>query len=104
MWLLFIVTPIVGVCNFFMFCCTFLFVHSSFAIILIGKRVLVALLCLSSWCLVIVVMLFLAVPWVCLQIVIAVFPVNTHLLFFVKMRWLTGMMKNSSMPEGIIAI
>ena len=26
--------------------------------------------------------LFLAVPWVCLQIVIVVFPDHTHLLFF----------------------
>ena len=38
-----------------MFCCTLLYVHSSFAIILVGKRQLVALLSLSSWCLVIVV-------------------------------------------------
>ena len=41
---------------------------------------MVALLSLSSWCLVIVVWLFLAVPWVCLQFVIAVFPDHTHLL------------------------
>ena len=41
---LFIVTPIVGVCNCFMFCCTLLYVHSSIAIILMGKRELVALL------------------------------------------------------------
>ena len=32
-----------------MFCCTLLYVHSSFAIISMGKRELVALLCLSSW-------------------------------------------------------
>ena len=56
-------------------------VHSSFTIILMGKRELVALLSLSSWCLVIVVWLFLAVPWVCLQFVIVVFPDHTHLLF-----------------------
>ena len=37
-----------------MFCCTFLYVHSSIAIILMGKRELVALLNLSSWCLVMV--------------------------------------------------
>ena len=49
--LLFIVTPIVGVCNCSMFCCTLLYVHSSFAIILMGKRGPVALLNLSSWCL-----------------------------------------------------
>ena len=50
-----------------MFCCTLLYVHSSFAIILMGKRELVALLSFFSfWCLVIVVWLFLAVHWVCL--------------------------------------
>ena len=48
-----------------------------------GKTGLVALLSLSSWCLVIVVWLFLAVPWVCLQFVIVVFPDHTHLLFLV---------------------
>ena len=44
-----------------MFCCALLCIHSSFAIILMGKRELVALLSLSSWCLVIVVLLFLMV-------------------------------------------
>ena len=34
-----------GFCNCSMFCCALLFVHSSFAIILMGKRELVALLC-----------------------------------------------------------
>ena len=42
---------------------------------------LVTLLSLSSWCLVIVVWLFLAVPYVCLQFVILVFPDHTQLLF-----------------------
>ena len=42
------------------------------------KRELVALLSLSSWCLVMVVWLFLAVPWVCLRFVIVVFSVHTH--------------------------
>ena len=65
-----------------MFCCTLLYGLSSFAFILMGKRELVALLSLSSWCLVIVVWLVLAVPWVCLQFVILVFPGHTHLLFF----------------------
>ena len=32
----------------------------------------------------IVVWLFLGVPWVCLQFVIVVFPDHTHLLFFVE--------------------
>ena len=40
-----------GFCNWSMFCCTLLYVHSSIAIILMGKRELVALLNLSSWCL-----------------------------------------------------
>ena len=78
---LFIVTPIVGVCNCSMFCCTLLYVHSSIAIILKGKRELIALLNLSSWCLLMVERLFLAVPWGCLQFVIVVFPDHTHLLF-----------------------
>ena len=46
-----------------------------------GKRELVALLNLSSWCLVVVGRLFLAVPQGCLQFVIVVFPHHTHLLF-----------------------
>ena len=66
-----------GACNCSMFCCTLLYVHSSFAIILMGKRELVALLKLSFWCLVIVVWLFLAVPWICVQFVIMVFPDHT---------------------------
>ena len=70
-----------GVCNCSMFCCTLLYVHSSIAIILMGKRELIALLNLSSWCLVVVQRLFLAVPRGCLQFVIVVFPDHTHLLF-----------------------
>ena len=58
-----------------------LYVHSSIAIILMGKRELVALLNLSSWCLMMVEWLFLAVPWGCLRFVIVVFPDHTHLLF-----------------------
>ena len=65
-----------------MFCCTLLYVRSSIAIILMGKRELVALLNLSSWCLVMVEQLFLAVPWGCLRFVIVVFPDHTHLLFW----------------------
>ena len=78
---LFIVTPIVGVCNCSMFCCLLLYVHSSIAIILMGKRELVSLLNLSSWCLVMVERLFLAVPRGCLQFVIVLFPDHTHLVF-----------------------
>ena len=80
---LFIVTLIVGVSNCTMFCCTLLYVHSSIAIILMGKRELVALLNLSSWCLVMVERLFLAVPWGCLRFMIVVFPDHTHLLFLI---------------------
>ena len=46
-----------------------------------GKRELVALLGLSSWCLVMVVWLFFAVPWIFLQFVIVVISDHTHLLF-----------------------
>ena len=66
-----------------MFCCTLLYVHFSIAIILMGKRELIALLNLSSWCLVMVERLFLTVPRGCLQFVIVVFPDHTHLLFSV---------------------
>ena len=69
-----------GFCNCSMFYCALLCVHSSFAMILLGKRELVALLCLSSWCLVMVERLFLTMPWVCLQVVIVVFPGHTHYL------------------------
>ena len=78
---LLIVTPIVGVCNCSIFCCALLYVHSCFAIILMGKRELVVLLCLSSWCLAIVVWLLLSMPQASMQLVIVVFPDNTHLLF-----------------------
>ena len=60
-----IVTPIVGVCISSTFCCSLLYVHSSIATILMGKRELVALLNLSSWCLMMVEWLFLAVPRGC---------------------------------------
>ena len=49
-----------------------------------GKRELIALLDLSSWCLVMIERLFLAMPRGCLQFVIVVFPDHTHLLFLVK--------------------
>ena len=66
-----------------MFCCVLLYVRSSIAIILMGKRELVTLLNLSSWCLVMVGRLFLVVPRGCLQFVIVVFSDHTHLLFLV---------------------
>ena len=42
--------------------------------LIMGKRELVALLSFSSWCLVIVVLFFLTVPWVGLQYVIVICP------------------------------
>ena len=72
------VTTSVGFSNCSIFCCALRCVLSSFAIILMRKREIVALLSLSSWCLVIVVRLFLAMPWVCLQFVIVVYPDHTH--------------------------
>ena len=65
-----------------MFCCTLLYAHSSIAIILMGKTELVAMLNWSSWCLVMVERLFIAVPLGCLRFVIVVFPDHTRLLFF----------------------
>ena len=74
-----------------MFCCMLLYFHSSIAIILKGKRELVALLNLSSWCLVMVEHLFLAVPLGCLRFVIVVFSDHTHLLLLKSslfLKWL----------------
>ena len=71
-----------GVCNCSMFCCTLFYVDSSIAIIFLGKRELVALLNLSSWCLVMVEWLFLVVPWGCLWFVIGYFLIL--LTIFVK--------------------
>ena len=70
-----IVPPIVGSMFFY----TLLYVHFSIAIILMGKRELVALL-LSSWCLVKFERLFLTVLRCCLRFVIMLFPDHTHLL------------------------
>ena len=93
-----------GVCNCSMFCCTLLYVHSSIAIILMGKRELIALLNLSSLCLVMVEQLFLVVPRGCLQFVIVVFPDHTHLLFFMHtlvsvlaVLWLCNQMSRSTL-------
>ena len=82
-----------GVCNCSMFFCMLLYVHSSSAIILMGKRELIALLNLSSWCLVMFERLFLAVPRGCLQFVIVVFPDHTHLLFLIIMDFAKAFVK-----------
>ena len=67
-----------GFCNFSMFCCALLYIHSNFAIILMGKGEMIALLSLPSWRLMIVAMLFLMVPLVCLHFMIVVFPGHIH--------------------------
>ena len=64
-----------------------------------GKRELVALLNLSSWCLVMVERLFLAVPQGCLLFVIVVFPDHTHLLFFIG-RFLVSVTKVTDSLES----
>ena len=56
-----------------------LFTHINLVVTLLPE--LIALLNLSSWCLVMVERLFLTVPQGCLQFVIVVFPDHTHLLF-----------------------
>ena len=65
-----------------------------------GKRELIALVNLSSWCLVMVERLFLAVPRGCLQFVIVVFPDHTYLLFFYYHLY-TGYRFEQPMSEGI---
>ena len=64
-----------GLCVCSMFCCALLCVFSSFVVILMGKSELIALLCRSFWCIVVVIfpLLFLTVRWVRLQCVIVVF-------------------------------
>ena len=76
-----------GLCNCSMFWCLLLCVNSSFAIILIGKKELDALLCLSSLGLEIVVLLFLTKPWACLQLVIVILPDHTHLLILKEIQY-----------------
>ena len=66
--------------------CTSRCAGSTFAIILMGKRELVDLLCLSFWCLAIVVSHFLTMPRVCVQFLIVVFLDRTHLLFLNKTK------------------
>ena len=80
-----------------MFCCTLLYAHSSIAIILMGKRELIALLNLSYRCLVMVERLFLAVPRGCLQFVILVFPDHTHLLFLLILFHHTSLKRKANL-------
>ena len=97
-----------GVFNCSMVCCMLLYVHSSIAIILMGKRELVALLNFSSWCLVMVERLFLAVPRGCLQFVIVVFPDHTHLLFLTSVAsdinsYTCKIQKMRHMPKSMLS-
>ena len=92
-----------GVCNCSMFRCTLLYFHSSIAIILMGKRELIALLNLSSWCLVMVERLFLAMPRGCLQFVIVVFPDHTHLLFLTHFMQIIILLPVSKFYENLHA-
>ena len=68
-----------GFCNYSIFCCALLCVHSSFAIISMWKRDLVALLCFSSWCLVIAVWLFLAMQRVIILTIFNEFFQECHI-------------------------
>ena len=89
-----------GVCGCSVFCCALLCVHSGVAVVLAGKGGgLVALLNLSSWCLVMVERLFLAVPWGCLRFVIVVFPDHTYLLFLPDPTERNGIVFDMCQPE-----
>ena len=88
-----------GVCNCSRFCCALLYVYSSIASILMGKRELVTLLNLSSWCLVMVEWLFLVVQVGCLRLVIVVFSDHTHLLFS-KVHFCITIMARKSMKDS----
>ena len=76
---LFVVVPILGsvIVLCFVVCCFM-------SVLVMGWGELIALLNLSSWCLVVVGRLFLAVPRGCLRFVIVVFPDHTHLLFLLN--------------------
>ena len=69
-----------------MFRCTLVYVHTSFSVILMGKRELVAFLGLSCWCIVIVVLLLLAVLRVSLQFVIVVFSDHRLSIIFIQVK------------------
>ena len=69
-----------------------------------GKRELVALLNLSTRCLVMVERLFLAVPRGCLRLVIVVFPDHTHLLFFMAVDFISLILSRVSLaPHNLFA-
>ena len=63
-----------GFCNCFMFCCALLCCNYRYGEEGAGCFALFVFLMIVVW-------LFLAVTWVCLQFVILVFPDHTYLLF-----------------------
>ena len=71
---------VIALCFVVRYFVSILVVHSSDK----EEREMVPLLCLSSWCLVIVVWPFLTIPRVCLQFLSVVFPDHTHLQFFMR--------------------
>ena len=78
-----------------------------FAIIMMRKRKLVAMLVLSFGCLITVYVLwhFITVPWVGLQCRIVVFPYYTHLLFVCEKQnryWKPGSRKVTETHETVI--
>ena len=83
-----------------MFYCMLLDVHSSIAIILMGKRELAALLKLSFWCLMMVERLFLGVPRGCLQFVIRYFLII--LTIFKSFQAWTEMLPGSFTRTGLL--
>ena len=66
-----------------------------------GKRELIALLNLSSWCLVMVEWLFLAVPWGCLRFVIVVFPDHTTYYFYMLYMWIYKIFARDHFPRPV---
>ena len=58
---------------------------------------------MSSWCLVVVGRLFLAVPRGCLQFVIVVFPGHTHLLFLKEKVHSNSLNQGLKFQTGVLA-
>ena len=70
-----------------------------------GKRELVALMNLSSWCLVMVERLFLTVPRGCLQFVIVVFPdILTYYIFVSEVVGKLEMLIGVERKEALLSL
>ena len=100
----FIVTPIVGVCNYSMFCCTLLYVHSSFKIILVRKREKADCFALFVFLVSCDCGVVLPRGAMSLHFVIVEFYDHTHLLFSAKMpKYLDReLLIDPLYPEGIL--